>query len=123
MKLILDTHIFLWGLSDPQRIAKEKRAEIESLANIVYVSSVCVVEMMIKASLGKLVIDFDPLEQITGSGFEMLDFSCQDAVALKDLPFHHRDPFDRMLIAQSKARGIPIVTDDRQFSLYDCQVI
>jgi PIN domain nuclease of toxin-antitoxin system len=56
-------------------------------------------------------------------GFMQLDFSCDDAFALKDLPFHHRDPFDRMLIAQSLSRDYPIVTDDAKFSRYGCKLV
>jgi PIN domain nuclease of toxin-antitoxin system len=57
------------------------------------------------------------------SGFDLLDFSGQEALLLKDLPFHHRDPFDRMLIAQSIAAKYPLMTDDAKIKLYDCQVI
>jgi PIN domain nuclease of toxin-antitoxin system len=57
------------------------------------------------------------------SGFDLLDFSGQEALLLKDLPFHHRDPFDRMLIAQSIATKYPLMTDDAKIKLYDCQVI
>jgi len=52
-----------------------------------------------------------------------MDFSADDAMRMKDMPFHHRDPFDRMLIAQSNARNIPVMTEDRKFSLYDCKMI
>ena len=57
------------------------------------------------------------------SGFEALDFRSEDALLLKDMPFHHRDPFDRMLIAQSLANQYPIVTDDQAFRAYDCRLI
>jgi PIN domain nuclease of toxin-antitoxin system len=78
---------------------------------------------MIKASLGKLDIDFDPIEYIEQTGFQSLDFSATDAVLLKDLPFHHKDPFDRMLIAQSITQKTKIMSDDRKFAMYDCQLI
>ena len=120
---MLDTHIFLWAISDPQRIPVAQRRKIESLANTVYVSSISVAEIMIKASLGKLEIDFDPDAQITSAGFEPLDFTGRDALRLKSLPFHHRDPFDRMLISQGLERGISILTRDPIFSRYDCQLL
>lgn len=123
MRLILDTHIFLLALSDPKRIHRDKLAEIETQANIVHVSSVSIAEMMIKASLGKLDVPFDPVEMVEECGFEPLDFRSEDALLLKDMPFHHRDPFDRMLIAQSMARQYPIVTDDRRFQAYDCRLV
>jgi len=71
------------------------------------------VELMIKSSLGKLQVNFDPVEIAEQSGFELLDFSAQDAMQLKHMPFHHKDPFDRMLIAQSNARGFALMTDDQ----------
>lgn len=123
MRLIIDTHIFLWTLSDPKRIHRNHLAEIETHANIVYVSSISIAEMMIKASIGKLKVSFDPMEMVKQSGFEFLDFRSEDALLLKDMPFHHRDPFDRMLIAQSMANQYPIVTDDGRFQAYDCRLI
>lgn len=123
MKIIIDTHIFLWALSDPSRIAEQKLEELKSLANIIYVSSITIAEIMIKASIGKLQIEFDPVELALQSGFELLDFSGQDALLLQNLPFHHKDPFDRMLIAQSIANKYPIMTDDNKIKLYECRVI
>ncbi len=123
MKIIIDTHIFLWAISEPDKIDIQKRAELETAANIIYVSSVSIVEIMIKSSLGKLQVSFDPIEIAERSGFELLDFSAQDAIPLKNMPFHHKDPFDRMLIAQSNARGFFLMTDDRKFSPYDCKLL
>lgn len=123
MKIIIDTHIFLWSLSDPSRIAEQKVRELESPTNIIYVSSITIAELMIKASIGKLQINFDPVDLALQSGFELLDFSGRDALLLKNLPFHHRDPFDRMLISQSISTKYPLMTDDGKIKLYECQVI
>ena len=123
MKIIIDTHIFLWSLADPTRIAKNRINELESQTNIIYVSSITIAELMIKASIGKLQINFDPIELAEQSVFELLDFSSRDALLLRNLPFHHRDPFDRMLISQSIATKYPLMTDDDNIKLYDCQVI
>lgn len=123
MKIILDTHIFLWALGDPDKIREQSRAEIETLANVVYVSSISIAEIMIKSSVGKLRVAYDPVEKALESGFELLDFTAEDALLLKELPFHHRDPFDRMLISQSLANGYPIVTDDRKYSAYGCKLL
>ena len=122
MKLLLDTHVFLWAISTPQRIPERLRSEIESLANTINVSAVSVAEIMIKASLGKLNMDFDPNEQIEQAGFEPIDFTGADAEHLKALPFHHRDPFDRMLICQSIERDLPILTLDPAFKQYKCRL-
>ncbi len=123
MKLLLDTHMFLWAISDPARISDAQRDQIESLANIVYVSAVSVAEIMIKASIGKLKVDFDPNAQIAEAGFEPLEFTGQDATRLKALPFHHRDPFDRMLICQALERRMRVVTQDPAFRYYECRLV
>lgn len=123
MKIIIDTHIFLWALASPSRIGEEKLQKLESPANIIYVSSITIAELMIKASVGKLKIDFDPVEMAFQSGFELFDFTGQHALLLQSLPLHHKDPFDRMLISQSIVDKIPIMTDDCKFKLYDCMVM
>ncbi len=123
MKILIDTHIFLWALADPSRINDGKRAELETLANTVYVSSVSIAEIMIKSSIGKLKVEYDPVEMVQQSGFELLDFRGQDALLLKNMPFHHKDPFDRMLIAQSVANGYYLMTEDSKFSAYDCRLL
>jgi PIN domain nuclease of toxin-antitoxin system len=123
MKILIDTHIFLWAISDPDRISDKWRIELESQANIILVSSVSIAEIMIKASIGKLEIDFDPLVVARESGFEMLDFKGEDALLLKELPFHHKDPFDRMLIAQGIQNRIKIMTDDSKFQSYECRLV
>lgn len=123
MKLLIDTHIFLWALADPSRINDDKRAELETLANTIYVSSISIAEIMIKSSIGKLKVEYDPVEMVRQSGFELLDFRGQDALLLKNMPFHHKDPFDRMLIAQSIANGYYLMTEDSKFSAYDCRLL
>jgi PIN domain nuclease of toxin-antitoxin system len=123
MKIIIDTHIFLWALASPEKIAAAKRRELELPTNIIYVSSITLAEILIKASMGKLQIDFDPVDFARQSGFEILAFTGSDALPLKNLPFHHRDPFDRMLISQSITTKYPLMTDDRKIKLYECTVI
>jgi PIN domain nuclease of toxin-antitoxin system len=123
MKIILDTHILLWSLSEPDRIEKEKIDHIKDPSNIIYVSSVSIAEIAIKSSIGKLHIEGDLLEAVQETGFELLPFTAREAVLLKDLPFHHKDPFDRMLICQSMINKHPVLTDDDMFRLYDCALI
>ena len=123
MKFVIDTHIYLWSLAEPSRIAAPRLEMLQLPTNTVYVSAISIAELMIKASIGKLKIDFDPVVLAEESGFELLDFSGMDALALGTLPFHHRDPFDRMLIAQCMARQHPIMTDDAKFKRYDCRLI
>lgn len=123
MKILIDTHIFLWALVEPERLSAAQRAEIESPANIVYVSAISIAEIMIKASIRKLSIEFDPVEEAKKCGFELLDFTGKEALVLGTLPFHHRDPFDRMLIAQSLTKKIAIMTLDSKFKPYGCRTL
>ena len=123
MKLLLDTHIYLWALSEPNRLSQKQVIAMEDPTNTVYVSSISITEIAIKASLGKLELVFDPLDSAEKSGFEMLDFSAKDALILKDLPFHHRDPFDRTLITQAISRRLIIATHDSLIDQYDCRTL
>ncbi len=95
----------------------------ERLTNTVYLSAISVAELMIKASIGKLEINFDPAAIALETGFQLLDFSAADALLLKTLPFHHKDPFDRMLITQAVTNKYTIMTDDAKFSRYDCKLM
>ncbi len=122
MKILMDTHIFLWAVSSPEKILERWRLELESQANQVYLSAITVAELMIKASIGKLKVDFNPVDIAQRSGFDFLDFTSEDALLLQKMPFHHRDPFDRMLIAQGIQNRMNIMTIDAKFKLYDCQL-
>lgn len=119
----MDTHIFLWAVSAPQKLSEKWQLELESQANQVYFSAISVAELMIKASIGKLIVDFDPVDIAQQSGFDFLDFTAMDALLLKNLPFHHRDPFDRMLISQGIQNRIRIMTCDSKFHMYDCRLL
>ena len=123
MKILVDTHIFLWMLSYPEKLNKKRRYELQSPANEVFLSAMSIAELMIKHSIGKIDIKFDPLEMAQETGLEILDFSGADAIALGKLPLHHRDPFDRMLIAQSLVNQFFLMSDDSKFLQYDCKII
>jgi len=123
MKILIDTHIFLWAISDTQKLSSKHKQALLTLSNTIYLSSISVTEIMIKSSLGKLKIDFDPIQIAKESGFELLDFSAADAMALKELPFYHKDPFDRMLISQALNRKYKIMTVDSKFKNYDCRLV
>jgi len=123
VKIIIDTHIFLWAISEPEKLNKEYKQALETLSNTIYVSSVSITELMIKSSVGKIEIAFNPIEIAQESGFELLDFSSEDALLLKDMPFHHKDPFDRMLISQAINRKFRLMSDDSKFQEYDCKLI
>ena len=122
MNIIVDTHIFIWLLKKPERISAEHYQQLTQ-PHTFFLSSISIAEMMIKASIGKLTVDYDPILMAKKSGLSLLDFSAKDAVALKELPFHHKDPFDRMLISQSMTQKIPIMTNDKQFTRYNCHLV
>ena len=123
MKFLLDTHILLWSLHEPEKLTHERVRQIEDSSNTAYVSSVNIAEIAIKCSLGKLNVDADLLSAVEESGFEWMSFTPAEAILLKDLPYHHKDPFDRMLVAQSLSRELPLMSDDRKFQLYGCRLI
>jgi len=123
VKILIDTHVFLWMLSCPEKLNEKRRYELESRSNEIFLSAMSIAELMIKHSIGKIKIDFNPIEMAEKTGLEILSFSGTDAMLLGQLPQHHRDPFDRMIIAQSLVNGFPVMSDDPKFLKYDCKVI
>ena len=123
MKILVDTHIFLWMLSYPDRLNEKRRYELASPANEVFLSAMSIAELMIKRSIGKIDLEFDPLEMAQKMGLEILSFSGAEAMVLGALPFHHKDPFDRMLIAQALINRLSLMSDDSKFLQYDCKII
>ena len=82
-----------------------------------------IAELMIKRSIGKIDFEFDPLEMAQKTGLEILSFSGAEAMVLGELPLHHKDPFDRMLIAQALINRLSLMSDDSKFLQYECKVI
>lgn len=123
MTILLDTHILLWALADPEQLGDERRDLIEDPTNSVLVSAVSVAEVAIKASVGKLGFDGNLVALAEEAGFEWISFSPSEAMRLQALPFRNRDPFDRMLVCQALEREIPIVTDDQKIPQYDCPTL
>ena len=123
MKILIDTHVFLWMLSYPEKINSERRYELESPANEVFLSAMSIAELMIKSSIGKINIEFDPLEMAKKMQVDILDFSGIHAMALGKLPFHHKDPFDRMIIVQAIVNKVALMSDDSKFSKYNCKIL
>jgi PIN domain nuclease of toxin-antitoxin system len=119
VRLLLDTHVLLWWLADDRQLGKDARATISSVNHQVLVSAASVWEIAIKAGLGRIEIELDDLgDAIVKSGFEPLPISVQHAVRVGQLPRVHRDPFDRMLVAQASLEELRLVTHDRVFARY-----
>jgi len=122
VRLLLDTHVLLWWLADDARLSRRHRELISQGENRVSVSSVSITEISIKASLGRLEAPDGIVEAVTQSGFELLAFEPAHAESLRQLPWHHRDPFDRMLIAQAKAEGLTLLSSDARVREYSVDV-
>jgi PIN domain nuclease of toxin-antitoxin system len=127
MKLLLDTHTLLWSATAPDRLAPDARAALEDGTHDVMVSIVTAWEIAIKQSLGKLDLA-RPAERwlpdvLTRTGFEVAELSLSAALRVRSLAWHHRDPFDRLLIAQALDDGFTIVTRDEAFDAYGVPVL
>lgn len=122
MNLLLDTHVLLWWLQG-EGVAEQARTIISDPANLVAVSAASIWEISIKAALGKLHTDADIGVEALQSGFEPLPISFEHAMAAGSLPDHHRDPFDRMLIAQANLEGLVLATRDPVFGMYEVAVL
>ena len=119
MRLLLDTHVLIWWLSDDRKLAKEARQIIANPNNDVFVSAASVWEVAIKAALGRIDVELDEFEdEIVKSGFRPLPIGLRHAVTVGNLPPVHRDPFDRMLVAQSSVEELRVMSHDRVFGRY-----
>ena len=124
MKLLLDTHVYLWWLLEDRRLMRKVRHAISGRRTTVYVSAVNIWEATIKAGLGRLELQGQDLAaEIVANGFVELLVSAQHAQAAGQLPLHHRDPFDRLLIAQAHHEGLTMVTHDAAFATYGIAVL
>ena len=118
MRLLLDTQIYLWYLADSPKLSKKARAQIAE-ADEVFVSAASIWEAAIKIGIGRLrAVPPDLVAGIAGSGFVELPVSAKHAAAVATLPTHHRDPFDRLLIAQAHGEPMRLLTADGLLTRY-----
>ncbi len=118
MRLLLDTHAFLWWQAGGSALAPAARQAIAASDSVVYLSAASAWEMAIKRAKGRLESPTDVAEAVDANGFRELPISVVHAQSVGALPPHHDDPFDRMLIAQAKLEGLTIVTRDPAFKAY-----
>lgn len=123
MNLLLDTQIVLWWLGDTPELPGEVRELVQDTDNVVYVSAATIWEIAIKRALGKLEIGNDYVTEIAEQGFVELPVRWQHAELVEALPMLHRDPFDRLLIAQAQALGLTLVTTDEMIGEYAVNVL
>lgn len=124
MNLLLDTHAFLWAIDNDPRLSQKARDAITDGHNIVFVSAATAWEMSIKKAIGKLrVPQGNYLEELRLHRFTPLDITTEHALAVEGLPQHHKDPFDRLLVAQAQVEKLILVTRDPRIKAYAVQVI
>jgi PIN domain nuclease of toxin-antitoxin system len=127
VNLLIDTHVVLWAALDPEQLHRDCRAALEDGTNQVQVSAVSAWEMALKQSLGKLELA-RPAEHwlpevLRKTGFEILSVELEAALRVRALPWHHKDPFDRLLIAQALHGGLTVATRDPRFAAYGVSVL
>lgn len=125
MNILLDTHVFLWFVDDNPRLSETARTLIEADDSQPFLSIASLWEMAIKISLRKLELE-QPFEsfiphQLARNGIGILNLSLEHTAAISTLPFHHRDPFDRLIVVQAKLEGMPLVSADPAFDAYEIQ--
>lgn len=127
MNALLDTHTFLWWIDDAPQLSQRAREVISDGRNAIFLSAASGWEIAIKARLGKLKLPDEPERfipgQLTANAFRSLPIQLSHALHVYTLPSHHRDPFDRILVAQSLLEGMPILTADPQITRYPIRVI
>jgi PIN domain nuclease of toxin-antitoxin system len=126
MKGLLDTHTFIWWDSDPTRLSAKALAFIQDPANTILLSVVSVWEMLIKLQLGKLTLStplVTILAQQQANGIQILSATLDHVMGLESLPLHHKDPFDRLLIAQANVEGCTFLSADAVVAQYPVHVL
>lgn len=127
MKLLLDTHVFMWWADEPERLSQTLLSALEDEANVLILSVASIWEMQIKIQLGKLKLGL-PLKKLVASqqetnNLQVLSVELTHVLALDALPFHHKDPFDRLLVAQSIEEGLTLASADLKLSQYGVKLL
>lgn len=122
MTYLLDTHVFLWWLRNDKRLRPTWKKAISNPRNTVFISVVSAWEMSIKLQLGKLRLRTSLQDCFDDREFRLLDITLAHVLSLHQLPLKHRDPFDRMLVAQAKTEGCTLITDDENILHYHVPV-
>jgi PIN domain nuclease of toxin-antitoxin system len=123
LTLLLDTHMLLWWLAADPRLPAQAAEAIKNPGNAIVVSAATIWEAAIKSAMGRLRIQDSLPEAVADEGFDLLAITPAHAWAQATLPLHHRDPFDRMLVAQARAEGLTLVSVDAAMRLYDVDLM
>ncbi len=120
MNYLLDTHAFLWWLDDSDQLSKYARQVIGDSDNRIFISHASQWEIAIKVSINRLVFPMNEMEaEVDKNGFELLNITTPHIIQTVSLPLHHRDPFDRLLIAQAQSESLILLSKDSIFPKYD----
>jgi PIN domain nuclease of toxin-antitoxin system len=122
VRILLDTHVVLWQLEGARTLGAEAQEAI-GVASEVLFSVVSFAEVGVKVAIGKLVVPDDFHQHVLRTGVRVLSLAPEQALAVAGLPLHHRDPFDRLLIAQALTEGLTVVTADARFAAYGARVV
>jgi PIN domain nuclease of toxin-antitoxin system len=127
VKLLLDTHAFLWFIQGNEALSDVARAAIENQVNQKFISVASLWEIAIKVNIGRLAIGMSITDlvnrELLGNAFDILNIASEHLDELATLPFQHKDPFDRLIISQSLVENIPIISRDRMFENYSAQLL
>lgn len=123
MNCLLDTHVLLWWLNDEPSLSVKAKETIANGRNVIFVSAITIWEIQIKHTIGKLALPEHFQNSLQQEPFEYLDVTPTHAFAVGQLPMYHRDLFDRMLIAQTQAENLTLITRDAQFQQYSVSLI
>jgi PIN domain nuclease of toxin-antitoxin system len=121
--LLLDTHALLWALGEVSRLSASARETLSAGATPAYVSAASTWEIAIKRASGRLQAPADLLDRVAAARFDELEINFRHAMIAGALPHHHRDPFDRMIVAQAQCEGLTIVTRDPRIGAYGVPVL
>lgn len=127
MKLLLDTHVFIWWADEPEKLSSDALAALQDENNVLMLSVVSIWEIQIKTQLGKLKLSLTIKElvesQQSANDLQILPVTLAHVLALETLPFHHKDPFDRLLVAQSIEEDATLVSADSKLSAYPIKLL
>lgn len=123
MKILLDTHVYLWWLRDDRKLTRRLAETLADPTHTILVSAATVWEASIKIALGRLHVEGDLVAEIEANGFVELPVNARHAQLAGALPRHHEDPFDRLLVAQASLEGLRLATVDSAFRHYDVALV
>lgn len=118
MRYLLDTHIILWWLTEPETLKSNVKKIISDKKQSIFLSSASFWEMAIKQSIGRLTLPKNMIQFVTKEGFEVLPLTAEECLSVADLPLLHQDPFDRILVVQAKLNDMILITRDKKIRAY-----